>query len=109
MQIHPELENAAMISGATWLTTMRKILLPILWPHFLNAWLWIVAHSMRDLTLALTLMSPDNIVLSSTLWVLWSFGDVPRASALLILMVLGLLAVVLPIQLYAARKTEVKS
>lgn len=61
---------------------------------------------MRDLTLALTLMSPDNVVLSSTLWVLWSFGDVPRASALLMLMVVGLLVIVLPIQLYAAKKAE---
>jgi iron(III) transport system permease protein len=106
IQIHPELENAATAAGASWLTTMRKILLPLLWPHFLNAWLWIIAHSMRDLTLALTLMSPDNVVLSSTLWVLWSFGDVPKASALLMLMVVGLLLIVLPIQLYAARKTE---
>jgi iron(III) transport system permease protein len=106
IQIHPELENAATAAGAPWLTTMRKILLPLLWPHFLNAWLWIVAHSMRDLTLALTLMSPDNVVLSSTLWVLWSFGDVPKASALLMLMVIGLLLIVLPIQLYAAKKAE---
>lgn len=106
MQIHPELENAATACGATWLTTMRKILLPLLWPHFLNAWLWIVAHSMRDLTLALTLMSPDNVVLSSTLWVLWSFGDIPKASALLMLMVAGLLVIVLPIQLYAAKRAE---
>ena len=106
MQIHPELENAATACGATWLTSMRKILLPLLWPHFLNAWLWILAHSMRDLTLALTLMSPDNIVLSSTLWVLWSFGDIPKASALLMLMVAGLLVIVLPIQLYAAKRAE---
>jgi iron(III) transport system permease protein len=61
---------------------------------------------MRDLTLALTLMSPDNVVLSSTLWVLWTFGDIPRASALLMLMMLGLLLLVLPIQLYASIKTE---
>jgi iron(III) transport system permease protein len=106
IQIHPELENAATACGAPWATMMRKILLPLLWPHFLNGWLWIVAHSMRDLTLALTLMSPDNVVLSSTLWVLWTFGDVPRASALLMLMVLGLLLLVLPIQLYASIKTE---
>ena len=105
-QIHPELENAATACGAPWLTTLRKILLPLLWPHFLNAWLWIIAHSMRDLTLALTLMSPDNVVLSSTLWVLWSFGDVPRASALLMLMVVGLLLIVLPIQLYASKKAD---
>jgi iron(III) transport system permease protein len=61
---------------------------------------------MRDLTLALTLMSPDNVVLSSTLWVLWSFGDIPKASALLMLMVAGLLVIVLPIQLYAAKRAE---
>ncbi len=106
MQIHPELENAATASGASWVTTMRKILLPLLWPHFLNGWLWIVAHSMRDLTLALTLMSPDNVVLSSTLWLLWTFGDIPRAAALLMLMVLSLLVLVLPIQLYASRGVE---
>jgi iron(III) transport system permease protein len=51
-------------------------------------------------------MSPDNIVLSSTLWVLWSFGDIPKASALLMLMVAGLLVIVLPIQLYAAKRAE---
>ncbi|MBI4526129.1 MAG: iron ABC transporter permease [Deltaproteobacteria bacterium] len=106
MQIHPELENAAIACGAPWATMMRKILLPLIWPHFLNGWLWIVAHSMRDLTLALTLMSPDNVVLSSTLWLLWTFGDVPRAAALLMLMVAGLLLLVLPVQLYASKGAE---
>jgi iron(III) transport system permease protein len=106
IQIHPELENAATASGATWLTTMRKILLPLLLPHFLNGWLWAVSHSMRDVTMALTLMSSDNTVVSSMLWVLWSFGDLPTASALLILMVFGLMLIVAPVQIYASRKSE---
>jgi iron(III) transport system permease protein len=106
IQIHPELENAATASGATWLTTMRKILLPLLLPHFLNGWLWVVSHSMRDVTMSLTLMSADNTVVSSMLWVLWSFGDLPTASALLILMVFGLLLIVAPVQIYASRKSE---
>ncbi len=106
IQIHPELENAATACGASWITMMRKILLPMLFPHFLNGWLWVVAHSMRDLTIALTLMSPDSIVVSSMLWLLWSFGDAPSACALLILMVAGLLVLVLPIQIYASRSTE---
>jgi iron(III) transport system permease protein len=75
-------------------------------PHFINGWLWIVAHSMRDLTMVLVLMSPDSVVVSSMLWLLWSFGDVPSACALLILMVGSLLALVLPIQIYTSRKTE---
>lgn len=106
IQIHPELENAATACGASWITLMRKILLPMLLPHFLNGWLWVVAHSMRDLTIALTLMSPDSVVVSSMLWLQWSFGDVPSACALLILMVAGLLVLVLPIQIYASRSTE---
>jgi iron(III) transport system permease protein len=106
IQIHPELENAATACGASWITMMRKILLPMLFPHFLNGWLWVVAHSMRDLTIALTLMSPDSIVVSSMLWLLWSFGDAPSACALLILMVAGLLVLVLPIQIYASRSSE---
>lgn len=106
IQIHPELENAATACGASWITMMRKILLPMLFPHFLNGWLWVVAHSMRDLTIALTLMSPDSIVVSSMLWLLWSFGDAPSACALLILMVASLLVLVLPIQIYASRSSE---
>ena len=40
IQIHPELENAATACGSSWITMMRKILLPMLpSPHFINGWL----------------------------------------------------------------------
>ena len=91
----------------TWGVTMRKVLLPLLWPHFLNGWLWVVAHSMRDLTMPLMLMSTGNVVISTALWVQWTLGEVQVASALLILMMGGLLALVLPIQVHTARRTEV--
>lgn len=109
IQIHPELENAATACGAPWGTMVRKVLLPMLWPQFLNGWLWVLAHSMRDLTMSLTLMSSGSVVLSSALWLLWSSGDVPLASALLILMLLGLLILVLPVQVYASRSDEIQS
>jgi iron(III) transport system permease protein len=102
IQIHPELENAAMASGASWGTSLRRILLPMLWPQFLNGWLWVVAHSLRDLTMPLMLMSTGNLVLSSALWLLWSGGDVTTAAALVILMMLGLLVLVLPLQIHAS-------
>jgi len=109
IQIHPELENAATACGASWGTMVRKVLLPMLWPQFLNGWLWVLAHSMRDLTMSLTLMSSGSVVLSSALWLLWSNGDVPLASALLILMLLGLLILVIPVQVYASRSDETQS
>jgi iron(III) transport system permease protein len=107
LQIHPELEHAAMASGAPWATALRKILLPLLWPHFLNGWLWVVAHSMRDLTMPLMLMSTSSLVVSSAIWQLWGVGQVPAASALIVLMTLGLLALVLPVQLHATRSSRI--
>ena len=98
LQIHRELEDAAAASGVSWTTTLRRIVLPILWPQFLNGWLWIVAHSARDLTVPLMLMSTGNVVVSSLLWIMWEHPDLPGASALAILLVAALMSVVIVVQ-----------
>ena len=98
LQIHRELEDAAAASGASWTTTLRRIVLPILWPQFLNGWLWIVAHSARDLTVPLMLLSTSNVVVSSLLWLMWEHPDLPGASALAMLMVIALMSVVVIVQ-----------
>lgn len=103
IQIHQELEGAASVSGATWGTTLRCILWPLLRPHVLNGWLWVVAHSLRDLTVPLMLMTTGNVVLSSALWLMWETPNLPGAAALSMLMVGGLLLLVLPLQVHSAR------
>lgn len=101
IQIHPELEHAATASGARWLTMLRKVLLPLVWPHFLNGWLWIMVQSMRDLTVPLMVASANTLVLSAAMWQLWtSSANVPGASALIILTTLGLLLLAAPLQRY---------
>jgi iron(III) transport system permease protein len=109
LQIHQELENAATTSGASWWTNLRRVLLPLLWPHVLNGWLWVIAHSMRDLTIPLMLMTTSNVVISSALWLMWGFPNIPGASALAMLMILGLMVLVVPVQVYAARHSEARS
>jgi iron(III) transport system permease protein len=37
-QLHPELEEAARVAGASWLRTMHKITLPLVQPAMLAAW-----------------------------------------------------------------------
>jgi iron(III) transport system permease protein len=106
LQVHQELENAATASGASWGTTLRYVLGPLLWPHILNGWLWVVAHSMRDLTIPLMLMTTGNVVISSALWLLWGFPNIPGAAALAMLMILGLMLLVVPIQVHAAQQSE---
>ncbi len=106
IQIHKELGDAALISGASWLTSLRKVVFPLVWPQILNGWLWVFAHSARDLTVPLMLMSTGNLVAASTLWNLWQFPDLPGAAALAILLMAALLVVVVPSQLYVARRLE---
>jgi iron(III) transport system permease protein len=106
LQIHQELENAATVSGAPWATTLRRIVLPILWPQFLNGWLWVVAHSARDLTVPLMLMSTGNLVVSSLLWMMWEHPNVPSAAALAVLLVVALMSLVFVVQHFGLKRME---
>ncbi|MBM3597536.1 MAG: iron ABC transporter permease [Alphaproteobacteria bacterium] len=106
VQIDRELENAAIISGATWLTSLRRIIVPLLWPHIVNCWLWLVAHSARDLTFPLMLMSTTNLVGASVIWMVWDYPNLPGAAALSMLLVLGLMVLVVPVQIMTARRAE---
>lgn len=106
IQIHNELGDAALISGASWLTSLRVVIFPLVWPQIVSGWLWVFAHSARDLTVPLMLMSTSNLVAASTLWNLWQFPDLPGAAALSILLMVSLLIVVTPIQLLVSRKLE---
>jgi iron(III) transport system permease protein len=108
IQIDRELENAALISGASWITSLRRIMLPLVWPHLLNGWLWVVAHSARDLTFALILLTSGNIIASASIYMMWDQPDLPGAAALAVLLVAGLMALVVPIQIYASRGIDAR-
>jgi len=88
VQIHRELEEAAWASGASRLTTLRRIILPLVLPALGNAWLWVAVHSMRDFTFPLMLISYTNVVITSLLWSLWERGAMTEMSALSVLLVL---------------------
>jgi iron(III) transport system permease protein len=106
IQIDRELENAALISGASWLTSLRRVVLPLVWPHFLNGWLWVVAHSARDLTFALILLTARNVITPAAIFQMWDQPDLPGGAALSVLLVIGLMALVVPIQIYASRRID---
>lgn len=88
LQIHQELEEAAWASGATRLTTLRKVTLPLLLPALGNTWLWVAIHSMRDFSFPLMLVTYTNIVITSLLWSLWEEANLTGMSALAILLIL---------------------
>ena len=94
IQIHRELEEAGRMSGAPTATIMRKIILPLVRPAVLNAWLWVMLLSHREVTMALTLRGPGNEVVSTLVWQLWSNGSVTEVAALGVLIILFMTVIV---------------
>jgi iron(III) transport system permease protein len=95
IQIHPELEEAALVCGATKLQQVLKITLPLLRASLISGWLYIIVLTMRNLSIALLLYKPGSEVLSVAIWDLWATGGYVTLSALgsLLIIVLLLLAV----------------
>jgi iron(III) transport system permease protein len=86
VQIHPELEESARVSGATEWQAFRSISLPLLRPTLLYAWLWIALLTFRELTLAVVLSTSQNITFPMVVWSLWLAGGLGQASAAAIVM-----------------------
>lgn len=99
LQLHKELEEASAASGAQWLTTQWRIVVPLLLPALASGFILLFIVGVREFTLPLVLYSQDNVVLSVLLWHLFQGGQTTQASALATLMVL----LVLPFVFIARR------
>ncbi|WP_018992947.1 ABC transporter permease [Aromatoleum toluclasticum] len=95
MQIHKELEESASMSGASWATNFRRIILPLLKPGLLAGWIYIVIVSIRELSTSILLYSPGTEVVSIVVWELWENGQYVELSALGVMFIVALFALVL--------------
>jgi len=103
LQLHKELEESAQLSGADWLTTFRRVVLPLLKPGLIAGWIYIVIVSVRELSSSVLLYSPDSQVLSVVLWELWQNGQYVQLSALGVMMMAALFVFVLAAHLFGRR------
>ncbi len=96
VRIHPQLEEQSALSGASWLSTYRRVLLPLLAPGLVAAWITIVAASFRELSAAIFLASPQSRFVSVMLYSTWNDGNSTASAALgiVVLFVVLLLALV---------------
>jgi iron(III) transport system permease protein len=101
LQLHPELDEAAHMSGAGLLQTARRIIVPLAAPGLAAVWIWVFAHCLRELTAALMLQGADNATLPALLYSYWSGGETNKAAAVGVWLVIGLLAVVIAWQVLA--------
>jgi iron(III) transport system permease protein len=93
IQIHKDLEESATMSGASTGSVVRHVIVPLLTPTLVYAWLWIALLTFRELTLAIILTTRDNITLPVVVWSLWNASGFGQAAAI----TLVLIALMVPI------------
>ena len=87
-QIQVQLEEAAEMSGANQTQIFRRILLPLIMPPFINGALLIFLLSIRNLTLALILVSQGSVLLSVLIFQRWDAGQTEDTAAIGVVMVI---------------------
>jgi iron(III) transport system permease protein len=103
LQIHRELEEVSATSGARWIATLRRVLIPLMLPALSAGFILLFIVGVREFTIPLVLYSQDNVVLSVLLWQLFQSGQ-PAASAALASIII---AVVLPV-IFVARRMLIR-
>jgi iron(III) transport system permease protein len=88
VQIHKELEEAALTAGVPYLRTFFSINLRLLLPAFFNGWLWVLTHTARDFTTPLMVASASSLVASNIIFGRYSDGKFPESAAMMVVLVL---------------------
>ena len=81
-QIKLELEEAADASGASWAMVMRRVVVPLIRPAFVNGFLLVFLQAIKNLTLALILVAPSSVVVSTLIFNLWDRTNTAATGAL---------------------------
>ncbi|HTH97244.1 MAG TPA: iron ABC transporter permease [Stellaceae bacterium] len=73
-QIHRELEEAASVSGASRAQIFGRILLPLLAPVIVSAWIYVFVLAVRELGASIMLIGPSTQVLGTVSLTMWEEG-----------------------------------
>ena len=94
-QIHRELEEAAEVSGARVAQVLWRVLLPLVLPFLLAAWIYVFVLSVRELGASIFLIGPGTNVLATISLTMWEEGGSYGAVAALgVLQIVPLLIIV---------------
>jgi iron(III) transport system permease protein len=87
VQIHGNLEESSRVCGAGPLTTMRRIVIPLLVPGIVSGWILMATMFVRELSLSVVLSRPGTEVLAVQILRFAEDGLWGRLSALGIIMI----------------------
>jgi iron(III) transport system permease protein len=109
IQVHRELEEAAEVGGVPTLRIVRKVIMPLIRPGLVYAWIWTSLSAYRELTMAVFLASPRSQVLSTYIWGQWHGGGLGDAAAIAIVMMAVMSPLVAFFWIFARRQQQVVS
>jgi iron(III) transport system permease protein len=95
VQIHPELEESSRLSGAGFLYTLRRVVVPLAWPGILAAMILLLVLSFRELATALFLYTSNTQVFSLTMFDFWLRGSTGLVAVMALLQSVILLVLVI--------------
>ena len=87
LQVHRELEEAALVAGLSTARTAWRVVLPLIRPTILSVWIWTALLVYREVTVAVFLTSQNSITLPAIVWSYWNAAGMTEASMLTIIMI----------------------
>jgi iron(III) transport system permease protein len=93
-QVSNELEESAMVSGASWWQTFRMILVPLASSGVLAGWVYILIVSVRELSSSLMLYSPGRETIGIMIWQTYRDGNFTPIAAIGAMLISALIVMV---------------
>lgn len=104
LAISEELEQSSRMAGASWLTTLRRITIPLLKPGIFAGWVLLFVIFLRELSISIILYTSGTETLSVGVYYLANFENEPLTAALSVAQTFVLLACVLIFRRVAGRE-----
>lgn len=82
LQIDKTLEEASLMCGANWLTTMKNIVIPLIKPGLIAAWILVFMPTLSELTVSIIIYPPNHPTIGVATYNLMEEGQYTAAYAL---------------------------
>lgn len=108
IQIHQELEESSQVCGAGFFGTLRRIVLPLITPGIVSAWVLMASMFLRDLSLSVVLSRPGTEVLAVQIFYFASDSLWGQVAALGMIMILISTTLVILVNIIGSRVSKNK-
>ncbi len=82
LAVSEELDQSSRMAGATWMTTLRRITIPLLKPGIFAGWILLFVIFLRELSISIILYTAGTETLSVGVYYLANFENEPLTCAL---------------------------